>query len=214
MLDMKEIDFSFRPGTYWPESQNIEQRFTKIKGQARRELSRAILEESGLSYLDPFLMLEKLPKKERQYWGSIHPSLMGGEYLPDQPRGSVEIARISLRSVTFDQIAIYAKRTTKSISYKVFDEYGTKYKQPFYRRKSILSLLELIGFIDQTEHPEDSYTGGLVFSHYNARSDNETFDEDFVTVKSVFYPDLEKYYKMAIKNWIEEHRRSEQAGDK
>ena len=49
---------------------------------------------------------------------------MGGEYLPKLEKGEVEIARISLRSVTADQISARARRIGAQIEYAIVDEYG------------------------------------------------------------------------------------------
>ena len=60
-------------------------------------------------------------------WGRLHPSNMGGEYLPLLRKGEVEIARISLQSVTADQISIRARRLSKRIGYRIVDEYEMGY---------------------------------------------------------------------------------------
>ena len=54
----------------------------------------------------------------------IHPSFMGGEYLPDYGRDEVEIARIELDSTTSDVINVRAQPRGKRIRYSVCDEYG------------------------------------------------------------------------------------------
>ena len=53
----------------------------------------------------------------------MHPMNMGGEYLPPMFDGEVEIARISLRSVTGDQISVRARRSRGDIEYRIVDEY-------------------------------------------------------------------------------------------
>ena len=49
---------------------------------------------------------------------------MGGEYLPDQEDGEVEIARIEIDSTTADVTSVYASLTDTEIHYRVVDEYG------------------------------------------------------------------------------------------
>jgi hypothetical protein len=100
------IDLTYRPATYWPRSSNRDQLLARIKGKARRDLARTFLQGPGLSHMDAFIGRETLPAEDRRAWGWIHPALMGGEYLAEQPKGSVEIARISLASVTSDQIVV------------------------------------------------------------------------------------------------------------
>jgi hypothetical protein len=43
-----------------------------------------------------------LPPNLRQATGALHPSAMGGEYLPDQQEDEIEIARINIDSTTND----------------------------------------------------------------------------------------------------------------
>ena len=69
------------------------------------------------------LMQNVLDKAMREAWGRMHPSNMGGEYLPPLRKGEVEIARISLESVTADQISVRARRVRERIRYRVVDEY-------------------------------------------------------------------------------------------
>jgi len=53
----------------------------------------------------------------------MHPRYMGGEYLPDQEEGEVEIARIEIASTTGDVTSVYARRDGIEILYRIVDEY-------------------------------------------------------------------------------------------
>jgi len=205
------IDFSFRPATYWPRSANREQLLSRITGKARRDLARMVLQGPGLAQMDAFIGRETLPAEDRRAWGLIHPGLMGGEYLPAQPEGSAEIARIGLASVTSDQIALYARRTTEGIRYSFADEYGHRIDQPFHLREEPLCLGELIDLIDASYYEDAICEGGMVFGHLDANYDG---DDDglrsFVRVESAFYPGLKPYYEGAIDRWLTDPRRAEQ----
>ncbi len=61
---------------------------------------------------------------KRRAIGRIHPHFMGGEYLPDQEDGEVEIARIEIDSTTSDVTSVYARLDGSTIRYRVVDEYG------------------------------------------------------------------------------------------
>jgi hypothetical protein len=61
---------------------------------------------------------------DRKALEAIHPMYMGGNYLPDAEGGEVEIARISIRSTTFDVTSVYARTEDGTIHYRVIDEYG------------------------------------------------------------------------------------------
>ncbi len=79
------INMNYRPSTYWPESENREQRLTKILGKARRDITRKILNSGGIKELNDVgaeLSQGELGGNDRQAWGSLHPNFMGGEYLP------------------------------------------------------------------------------------------------------------------------------------
>ena len=73
---------------------------------------------------------------------------MGGEYLPDQRRREVEIARITIASVTQDVTSIYARRTKHRIVYRVVDEYGgeTLAEKNTRSSKQPLTLVQLADF--------------------------------------------------------------------
>jgi len=47
--------------------------------------------------------------RAREGLGAIHPSFMGGEYLPGYRRNEVEIVRIELDSTTSDVISLRAR---------------------------------------------------------------------------------------------------------
>jgi hypothetical protein len=56
---------------------------------------------------------------------------MGGEYLPPLEERETEIARISLASVTADQISVRARHVREGIIYSIVDEYATGYLQSY-----------------------------------------------------------------------------------
>ena len=208
------VDLSFRPATYWPKSLNREQLLSRVKGKARRDTARFILEQGpGFTSLNQFVSREGLPDEQRQTWGMIHPQFMGGEYLPDFRKKEVEIARISLASVTADQFSVRASRTKSGIRYRIVDEYQSKFKQPITQSETPLSLGELITLIDKTKYVEYEYSDGLALSHldynYQACYNLEILEslEGFVSVESAFYPELGPYYDEMVKGWFEEHRR-------
>lgn len=204
------IDLTFRPATYWPRSPNREQLLSRIKGKARRDLARMTLETSGLAHMNAFIGRETLPEEDLRAWGMIHPALMGGEYLPMQPEGSAEIVRISLASVTSDQIVLYARQTHEGIRYAFVDEYDSRIAQPFEVREGTLSLGESIELIDSSHYENGIGAGGMVFGHLDANyHEDDDGLEEFVTVESAFYPDLNRYYESAIDRWIEARRRRE-----
>src|SRR6516165_11150738 len=107
-----------------------------------------------LPALSEDLLRETLDEDTRRSLDRIHPSFMGGEYLPDYGRDEVEIARIELESTTSDVISVRARPRGKRIEYSVRDEYQTEYRLAQKTSRQPLSLRELIRFLDSVHHPE------------------------------------------------------------
>ena len=211
MSYQSSIDLEYRPLSYWPESENREQRLARIHGKVRRDITRQTLESGGigeLNFLGPELSAESLSEQARQAWGGIHPSHMGGEYLPPYKDSEVEIARISLKSVTSDQISIRASGQDGDIQYRVVDEYETEYQLPIENSHEPLTLTELIMLIDQTNHSFNESGSGLIRYHWD-RNTNFTDPEeviDFVSIESAYYPELCTYYEQEADQWLEMHK--------
>ena len=205
-----QFDLSYRPNTYWPESLDREQLLARIQGEARRDIVRQTLDEGDISDLDPVLAAEELDEENRRGWGLIHPSLMGGEYLPSLGAEDVEIARISLASVTSDQISIRASNTGGQIRYSVCDEYETEYDLAFTYSEHPLRLGELAKLIDGSGHPEEREGGGLLVCHWEhmleSHSDLE-YCTAFAWIESAWYPELSAYYEQVARDWQEQKRR-------
>jgi hypothetical protein len=87
--------------------------------------------QGRLDELVPTLTTEELSESDRASLGRIHPSFMGGEYLPDYLAGEVEIVRVELRSTTADVISLRARQVgpkDRSIEYRLVDEYETEFR--------------------------------------------------------------------------------------
>src|SRR5450755_4317707 len=113
------IDLDYRPRDYyWAAGLKIPL-LSGIVGEARRQLVRKFI-EAGRPVPNG-LDAAVLDDETRQMWGRLDPSNMGGEYLPPLRKREVEIARISLASVTADQISVRARRSGKRIGYCVVD---------------------------------------------------------------------------------------------
>jgi hypothetical protein len=198
---------AFRPLTYWPESLNRDQLLARIKGQARRELARKALEEGGIAALHEVFARSELTDDQRDAWGAFHPAAMGGEFLPSQAEGEVEIARISLQSVTSDQISIRARFETGKIHYRVQDEYDSVFELSVESSEQPFSLGEFIEFIDSSVQQHDAALGGLLQSHWNWAYENETPAEEaveFAGIGSAWYPGLSAWYYDVESDWLAE----------
>lgn len=179
----------------------------------RRVIARRALEGE---VLDPavaeFALKPDLSAEVREQWGSIHPSLMGGEYLPALEAEEAEIARIDLQSVTGDAIQLVARRDPDEIRYRMVDEYECSLVVPDARSDLPLSMGELVDLIDGTAD-DDAYgmtdsPNGLTdfFRDSNCVSVSTLEDLErlryFVSVSSAFYSQLDGYYERRAEQWL------------
>ena len=94
------IKYSFRPKSYWNDGNVLQVLLRDVKGAERRKMIKHYYEQGMFQELDETFTKSSLTEDERNRFGVIHPSLMGGEYLPDCNPSETEIARVTLRSTT------------------------------------------------------------------------------------------------------------------
>jgi hypothetical protein len=204
------INYDFRPESYWDPARNpLEAALRNVKGRNRREMIRDYDSNGLLPALSDNLLRDTLEEDTRRSLDLIHPSFMGGEYLPDYRRDEVEIARIELQSTTSDVISIRARPRGKRIEYSVCDEYQVEYRLPQKTSREPFSLRDLIRFLDSVEHPEHDPEWkrfGFVLS-FNQTSLDCSGDlevlKDFTSVDSDFYSELGRHYARGISDWYE-----------
>jgi hypothetical protein len=106
-ISTHSFDLDYRPRTYfWPHGLKPHP-LSSIKGANRRSLIAGVLAEDLDANIPRVLLQPSLPEPLRQFVGSLHPSGMGGEYLPDLIPNEVEIARITIASTTQDVTCVY-----------------------------------------------------------------------------------------------------------
>jgi hypothetical protein len=204
----RPLRLDFRPSTYWPDESGTRAALAKIKGTARR---RALLRTKveGNPSLPAVLAAESLSDDVRAQLGALHPSFMGGEYLPDLESEEVEIARLDHASVLADVIAVLARRVGTEIHYRVVDEYEIAYAWAPERSQQPLTLGELVALLDHAARPDTHRAAaayGLVEGQWewHLRAGNEAPESavTFVTISSAFYPALAAYYALRAEDWI------------
>jgi hypothetical protein len=124
------IDYTFAPATYWSDADPLASIIRNVKGENRRQMIRDYWAAGKLDELDSALLRDEVDDEVRKRLGRIHPSFMGGEYLPGYLPGEVEIARIALQSTTSDVISFRAKPVPRGIAYRVVDEYAAEVVRP------------------------------------------------------------------------------------
>ena len=190
----------YRPGSYfWARKLGIGL-VSDIKGAERRKLIAQMIETNDHELLTPELLLHALPQTLREAQGRFHPTMMGGEYLPNRKEGEVEIARITIASTTQDVICVYARQVGKRIHYRVVDEYEDEAQRANRRRTSIrpLTLEQLVSF----------FLGGwdlICCLDSNFGQDIDLRDEIhnfIVDASSDFYTDFEIAIRDRVDTWL------------
>ena len=150
---MKSIDYSYRPESYFGPMLSDTRTINRINGSVRRSLVR---ESAGddLSGIPEEITGEVLDEVGIRAWGGIHPMFMGGEFLPGFRSGEIEIARVSIKSTTYDVNSIRAKMGANRIRYRFYDEYDGETTTGKTSRTSIrpLTLGKLLDFMFRAHH--------------------------------------------------------------
>jgi hypothetical protein len=218
-----DIDYSWRPVSYWdPAEDPLAVLLTNVKGTERRRLIWKHYEEGTLAQLPDVLKEPEVDDATIQFLSSMGgPSFLGGEFLPEYEDGEVEIARISLASVSNDVISIRALPVQAGIGYRVYDEYGAEFYFSPETSEEPLTLGELIGLIDDgtCSHNEEDYGCGLALEpsvgNYFFRSSEEgtsaleRLDDalGMTTVSSEFYTAVGEHYDRMTGDWYEAEKR-------
>jgi hypothetical protein len=161
-----------------------------------------------LPALSDDLLQDTLDEDTRSRLDLIHPSFMGGEYLPNYASREVEIARIELESTTSDVISLRARPAGLRIRYRLVDEYQTQFRLPQQTSARPFSLEELIRFLDSVERIDVSDPSwdrfGFVLSYNQCNlecgSDLESL-RNFTRVSSDYYPEFASHHAEAIEEW-------------
>ena len=113
----------YRPRDYFGRHDLQTTLLTQVKGTVRRKALREALEAGQIDEVPEGVKSAALSEVARQYVGRLHPSFMGGEYLPTVNKSEIEIARIHIDSTTGDVTSVYARLLGQRIAYRVVDEY-------------------------------------------------------------------------------------------
>jgi hypothetical protein len=202
----KGIDYTQRPQSYWDDSSVLHATLRNVKGENRRRLIRDFHSLEQLDKVEPGLAKDILSTPERESLGRIHPTFLGGEYLPDYQTAETEIARIVLDSTLRDVISLRARRTkTGLLRYSIVDEYEGEFLYPKLPTRDPLTLGQIVDWIDQTRiegNSDDCYGLGLIFTVSNFTEGEDAHRlENFTTVESDLYPELAQHYARLSSDW-------------
>jgi hypothetical protein len=196
---------TFRPSSYWEDNDPLAAILRNVKSTNRRQMITDYWNAGRLEELFPGNLADDPGPGAQRFLESIHPSFMGGAYLPDFLPTEVEIARIELKSVTSDVISIRARSSPGSdrIHYRIIDEYDTSFGFEPTTSTEPLTHDELVALIDNA----DGFAGVGLAICYNEMNFEGTGDAEhlrhFTTVRSLFYPDLYGHYEAVFDRWVE-----------
>jgi hypothetical protein len=149
--------------------------------------------------------VSELDAETREALVDLDPRWMSGEYLPPYLRGEVEIARITVASVSEDVYSIRARTGQRRIRYRVVDEYESAWRCTPASSRQPLTMLGLIGLIHGLECGQEGPRGFIANQLWWQARDGASREEmlGWLRVGSDFYPQLEDYFRDEIQAWVE-----------
>ena len=193
------VALDFRPKSYfWPLGLETHL-LVRIKGAERKAALKRLIDDGRMEDIPDFLARSALSEDERKALGRIHPSFMGGEYLPNLLRGEVMIARITIASTTRDVTCVYARRGKNRIYYRVVDEYEGETLCGRRTRTSARPLT--LAALEEFFNGAWSVFSVLAMNFRTVDCDERRIQRFVVAVESTCYPDFEKLYRARIHAW-------------
>jgi len=203
-----DIDLSFRPGTYF-RPQGLERYLlSKVKGAVARRSLQALFDEGRHAEVRELLTTLALSEADRKALESYHPMFMGGNYLPDTDDGEVEIARISIKSTTYDVTCVYARPEQGAIHYRVVDEYnGETLQRPTETTtEKPMTLAEFADFFLSAWRLLD-----VLESNFEGDREGAM---DFFSASSAFYPQFDSLCRERVREHFPDDELEFEAGDR
>ena len=200
------IDYGFRPESYWSDKDPLCAILRNVKGEKRRQMIIDYWDAGRLDELEADLLAEEVDEVTRDRLGKIHPSFMGGKYMPGYLPLEVEIARICLQSTTSDVISMRARPVAPGrIAYRVVDEYDTVFSFPIRESEAPLTLSDLIRQFDEgsMEDPGFPYGGlSLGYNKLNSKYTDHKQLRHFTRISSDIYAQLHAHYEHVFAEWM------------
>jgi hypothetical protein len=208
MKKYQSIRYGFRPKSYWAETDPLSAILRNVTGENRRQMITDYWASGRIEELDITLLQDEVDTSIRTRLGRIHPSFMGGEYLPSYLPGEVEIARINLKSTTSDVISLRARPSPEGISYRVVDEYKAEFTLPIPHSTKPLTLVETINQLDQGSLDESGFNNSdgltLGYNWLNVDEDNYESLRYFTSISSQIYRQLHEHFEHVYDDWLKE----------
>lgn len=206
---MKEFNLDYRPPFYFGPQDLKDYYNSRILGQIRRNIVSETIDKSNVS---ASFRENSLDQNLRNALGQIHPSMMGGEYLPQYLRSEIELCRVILDSTTMDVTSLRVRKQKHRYAYRLVDEYSNKFILTKKTSTKPLSMREVTQILDTSREvlydtgEEMEYVGPIkpVIEYMKQDGCKKEESIDFVTVESAFYPELFAYYEQRKEIWFDE----------
>ena len=208
MKKYQGIRYGFRPKSYWAETDPLSATLRNVTGENRRQMITDYWASGRIEELDVSLLQDEVDADTRTNLGRIHPSIMGGEFLPPFHPGETEIARFKLKSTTSDVISLRARPIPQGIAYRVVDEYGAKFTLPIPRSTEPLTLAELIKQFDEGSLDDSGFDNrdglSLGYNWLNVDEDNYESLRHFTSISSRIYRQLHDHFEHVYDEWLDQ----------
>lgn len=190
-----KYNLEFRP-VYW---QNLNQELiSQIKGEIRQQIAFNNQDPMIFENL-PSDILDSALRQNRILGYAVNGSeFLGGEHLPDYLDGEVEIARIIMYNANLDVTSIRARRVDSEIHYRIVDEYETIFVgfllisyEPF----TFEEIVDHLKYLRSIDEPQKPLTNGFDYFSDISWADNLEEIRDYIEVRSLFYPELNQWFK-------------------
>ena len=207
------VNLDFRPRSYQADRDPVAAITQNILGENRRHMVADFVQgrvDPEQGSIDERLLDDLIDDDTRRGLGQVHPSFMGGEYLPRYRGMEFEIARLVMDSVTQDVISIRARRRHGGTRYRyrIVDEYESSFELTRQSSTRPLSLRELIHLIDTassemmaTEH--ERMPEGIIWWQVHEYGEDADAAAGFLCITSTVYPQLETYYRKRLRAWVD-----------
>jgi hypothetical protein len=214
MTRYRGIRYGFRPKSYWIDSDPLAAILRNVSGENRRQMITDYWNAGKLDELDPALLQDKADQGTVSRLGRIHPSFLGGEFLPPYLPGETEIARICLQSTTSDIISLRARPIPTGIAYRIEDEYRGVFRLPIVTSEEPLTLAEMIQQFDEGHLEGLELHGTLALGYNQMNLEHSEPDQlrHFTRIGSPLYRQLEVHFEHVFDDWCAQAR-AERAAD-
>lgn len=123
LVPINDIDLNLRPSSYFRPQRLEQYLLSQVKGGVLKRKLQTLFKEGRHSEAQALVDSKGISENDRKALEALHPMFMGGNYLPDTEHREVEIARIQIKSTTYDIASVFAKFDKGVIRYRVVDEY-------------------------------------------------------------------------------------------